>query len=573
MPPTGKARFLRPTAVTYSAGDDGPTSVLKHERLSAICPQAVPDWLCKKAATMYTGSGIPQVHQRNRLDCQYVMHQQMLDPRQTEDCLFLDVFVPRSVFEKEACNRTQAALAPVVVSLGATPFVFGSKNFINLNEVSPAILTSQSSHPDPCGTDFPISVSINYRLGMFGWLTDEAGSANAGLWDQRLAMDWVKAHIENFGGDPNRITLVGSGGGAASIMHHVTAFGGQTNPEPPPYNLQGTTPFTSAIAVGPNWDFLPFFKRSSDSDSDSKYERNRDATQKAILKIMKVIIGKGLYTIDELRDLDSSVLMKVNRNLVRAAPMDMLVFGPVVGGDFTPKHPGLLLRDGHFNDSLQLMVGHTIWDTLINAPFLNFGQRFGQHDELNKRLTSILNGYSNTTLDLVETEIYDDEAREELVDWFHPPPNFLGTQTPQEVVSGISMMEEILVGCNTRNLARGLPDSTYSFDAGYAPLQGMIGLFRDKQDTSEGSGSGAGGPFDFRQRFLQFISGTTPIIAADDIGTVPWPVYGDDGIVVEASMGDKWGAVVTDDVFDNGRCDWWTGEGYEILEEESKDAE
>lgn len=49
---------------------------------------------------------------------------------------------------------------------------------------------------------------MNYRLGAFGWLSgptfQEDGTANAGLYDQRFALEWVQKHIYKFGGDPNR---------------------------------------------------------------------------------------------------------------------------------------------------------------------------------------------------------------------------------------------------------------------------------------------------------------------------------------------------------------------------------
>src|SRR4051812_22212256 len=52
-------------------------------------------------------------------------------------------------------------------------------------------------------------VAMNYRLGAFGWLggqqfTDDGGTPNLGLYDQRLAMEWVQEYIEEFGGPPER---------------------------------------------------------------------------------------------------------------------------------------------------------------------------------------------------------------------------------------------------------------------------------------------------------------------------------------------------------------------------------
>jgi para-nitrobenzyl esterase len=66
-------------------------------------------------------------------------------------------------------------------------------------------------------------VTINYRLGLLGFLYDGHGvQGNYGLMDQELAMRWVQANIGGFGGDPTRVTIFGQSAGAMSVASHLS---------------------------------------------------------------------------------------------------------------------------------------------------------------------------------------------------------------------------------------------------------------------------------------------------------------------------------------------------------------
>lgn len=76
-----------------------------------------------------------------------------------------------------------------------------------------------------------VTVEIQYRLGAFGYLASadvkKHGKLNAGLLDQRFALEWVQKYITKFGGDPQRVTIGGESSGAGSVMHHALAYGGR----------------------------------------------------------------------------------------------------------------------------------------------------------------------------------------------------------------------------------------------------------------------------------------------------------------------------------------------------------
>ena len=132
--------------------------------------------------------------------------------KQGEDCLFLDLYVPKTVFD-----GTRTKLLPVVVWLYGGAFAFGSKNQLDpLYTGRSTIATSKYQM---------IFVAGNYRLGAFGWLSGDYmqkhGQPNAGLYDQALLFQWVQRYIEQVSGDKSQVSAWGESAGAGSILHHL----------------------------------------------------------------------------------------------------------------------------------------------------------------------------------------------------------------------------------------------------------------------------------------------------------------------------------------------------------------
>lgn len=123
----------------------------------------------------------------------------------SEDCLFLNIFTPKSA--KEGDNL------PVLIYIHGGGFT-GS--------------CGHEKHFDgPVWTKKGvIGVTLNYRLGPLGFATlpelkEEAGfCGNYGLYDQLCAIKWVKDNISAFGGDPENIAIMGQSAGAMSVQQH-----------------------------------------------------------------------------------------------------------------------------------------------------------------------------------------------------------------------------------------------------------------------------------------------------------------------------------------------------------------
>jgi carboxylesterase type B len=69
-----------------------------------------------------------------------------------------------------------------------------------------------------------VLVSINYRLNIFGFPGNPTSDLNLGFLDVRMAIEWVRDNIAQFGGDPNRIVMFGQSAGAALVDLHSYAY-------------------------------------------------------------------------------------------------------------------------------------------------------------------------------------------------------------------------------------------------------------------------------------------------------------------------------------------------------------
>lgn len=135
----------------------------------------------------------------------------------SEDCLYLDILRP-------ATARPEQAPLPVMVWIHGGGWATGSGTDPRYN--GSFLVQNSMEMETPI-----IYVSINYRLGTFGFLAgsaiEEAGLTNNGLRDQRQALIWIQENIAAFGGDPDRVTIFGESAGAASIGQQLIAFGGR----------------------------------------------------------------------------------------------------------------------------------------------------------------------------------------------------------------------------------------------------------------------------------------------------------------------------------------------------------
>jgi para-nitrobenzyl esterase len=125
-----------------------------------------------------------------------------------EDCLYLNVYTPPVVPPVAQQNL------PVMVWLHPGAFQVGD---------------SAAQVPTELLDRGVVVVTLNYRLGVLGWLahpgltaeSPDATSGNYGLQDQQVALQWVQTNIRRFGGNPDNVTIFGESAGGVSVHAHM----------------------------------------------------------------------------------------------------------------------------------------------------------------------------------------------------------------------------------------------------------------------------------------------------------------------------------------------------------------
>ncbi|XP_054831297.1 cholinesterase-like [Eublepharis macularius] len=171
-PPLGKLRFQKPQPHQPWSG------VLEATSFGNSCQQIKSE-----------NSGIP--------------HADLLEVNTplSEDCLFLNIWVP---------HPRPSTPAPVLIWIHGGGFIVGTASLDVYNGA------------DLAATENIIVASMNYRLGFWGFLfLPPAAPGNVGLWDQWLALKWMKENAAAFGGDPAQLTLLGQSAGAAAVGFHL----------------------------------------------------------------------------------------------------------------------------------------------------------------------------------------------------------------------------------------------------------------------------------------------------------------------------------------------------------------
>ncbi|XP_076623948.1 carboxylesterase 5A [Colletes latitarsis] len=283
-------------------------------RFSTPVTDSLPSWNGIRNATQFAPS-CQQV--TNRLKLHEKHYKKLLPPDQpdpgvSEDCLYLNVFVPDG-------NRPDEGWPVMVWFHGGdfntgTPAIWDASIFVSKQKI--------------------LVVTVAYRLNILGFFTttDSEAPGNYGMFDQIASLEWVQRKIQYFGGSPSNVVIYGHSSGAISVGLHLIS-------------PLSRGKFSKAIAM------------SGDAV-------NSVGSPQTELPIVDRIVEKfGCYRhpttalMECLRRVDVGILVRESS--------DIETWGPIVDFEtnnatepFLPVHPREALTDGNLN-TVPLLVGYT----------------------------------------------------------------------------------------------------------------------------------------------------------------------------------------------------------------------
>ncbi|CAL1527528.1 unnamed protein product [Lymnaea stagnalis] len=248
----------------------------------------------------------------------------------SEDCLFLNIFA-------KEINQKSPVQKKVVIFIHGGGFFFGSTFIYNPG----SFVTEQDV----------VFVTIQYRFGLFGFLTteDENAPGNYGLWDQALALKWVKNNIAAFGGDPSDITIAGESAGGSSVSFLTLS--------PVPKDLFTKAYSSSGVATS------LFAVNNLNKEAARAIAIFVNCLDKDETRMGKEVIQ--CLRSRQLSDFASFPLISNSRTL----------FHPWGDGEFLPKSPFELIKDEQYLEQIgfyqkKYLFGLTNQETTIHGVFL-----------------------------------------------------------------------------------------------------------------------------------------------------------------------------------------------------------
>ncbi|XP_013162744.1 PREDICTED: esterase E4-like [Papilio xuthus] len=260
-----------------------------------------------------------------------------------EDCLYLSVHTPNVPEPNQNL--------PTIV------FLYNEQFRISFNG-------TKDYNPDFFMKENVIVVTLHHRIGALGFLSfgDEVLPGNYGLRDVLLALKWIQQNIKRFGGDPSKVTLMGSQGGGAIA------------------DLLLQSPKAEGLFSG-------VILQSGSSWNPLYLDTNPSKRAKGLGEALEEIVTTSSYFLKRLADFSAQAIaesehLSIHADEARSVQRGLVAFGPSI----EPDHPEALVttlpEEANFKINVPVMIGYNsreaieIGERILNKPqYLTFADR------------------------------------------------------------------------------------------------------------------------------------------------------------------------------------------------------
>ncbi|XP_018327669.1 acetylcholinesterase [Agrilus planipennis] len=325
----------------------------------------------------------------------------------SEDCLYLNLWVPQRLRIRHHDNKPRGDLpkVPILIWIYGGGFMTGSAT---LDIYDADIMAA---------TNDVIVASMQYRVGAFGFLYlnkyfghgSEEAPGNMGLWDQALAIRWIKDNAPAFGGDPHQITLFGESAGGSSVSIHLLS--------PVTRGLAKRGILQSGTMNAP-WSYI----------TGEKAQTVGEVLVKDCGCNVSLLRTKPHQVLDCMRAVDAKTISSQQWNSYSG----ILGFpsAPTIDGVFLPKHPIEMMNEGDYEDMEILLGSNNDEGTyFILYDFIDYFEKDGpsylQRDKYHEIINQIFKNMSRLEKDAIVFQY---------TDWEHVNDGYINQKMIGDVV-------------------------------------------------------------------------------------------------------------------------------------------
>ncbi|CAG9983370.1 unnamed protein product [Clonostachys byssicola] len=328
------------------------------------------------------------------------------NPGQTEDCLFLDIYVPKRAFEEDK------------TALPVTVWISGGAYIMTVKTKGGKAALQASNYKS-------IFIEGNYRLGAFGWLAgdymQQVGQPNAGLYDQALLFEWVQKYIDQVHGDKESVSAWGESAGAGSILHHLVREDGAVDPN-----------FHTFAALSPAFEWA--------------WDNSPGGRLDTIFRNLSYLAGcKDAYDIDCLRQAPVKDVASASTELYNSAfESGLLAFGPSTDGKWIKNLSPISFSEGKYWKNIKSsIISHVSNEAYVFKP-----RSVVDETTFDAFLNEFLPGPALAPQRVAIKKQYDCKEK-----WYDDYP-----------LCVTAIISDAVFTCNTRDLATAYPGISYMME-------------------------------------------------------------------------------------------------------------